>query len=336
MSNVCIKKWQTYKINKLFDHKKGKTLSAENKDIYQGDIPCINGSAYNNGILTFLDESIVNIGFKIQKAPCLSISRVGNSGLAFLQESDFFIADNAYSLTLKKQYLDKGNKYVYLFLRTVLNQEVYKYSYGRIINSKYFNTEIILPTKNNEPDWEYMESYIKELEKKIEFKPIKTKKSQKLLIDMSDWKEFSFIDKKLWTKITHGKRLIESDRINGEIPYYSASEYNNSMTDSINNPLFTEQNCIVYSTFGTAFWAEGEFTASDEVYAFYNSKLNKYNALFITTIMRQNQYKFKFGRKAFSNKFENEIIMLPVDKNNEPDWQYMENYIKSLPYAEYL
>ncbi len=30
------------------------------------------------------------------------------------------------------------------------------------------------------------------------------------------------------------------------------------------------------------------------------------------------------------------IIMLPVDYNDNPDWQFMENYIKSLPYSNNL
>jgi hypothetical protein len=27
---------------------------------------------------------------------------------------------------------------------------------------------------------------------------------------------------------------------------------------------------------------------------------------------------------------------LPVDENNQPDWQFMEDYIKSLPYSKSL
>ncbi len=153
-------------------------------------------------------------------------------------------------------------------------------------------------------------------------------------IDFSEWKDFKFTDKKLWTRITHGQRLIAADRISGDTPYYSASEYNNSLTDSIENPLFIEKDCIVYSTFGTAFWVEAEFTASDEIYAFHNPSMNKYSALFITTMMKKNQYKFKFGRKAFYNKFQNEIIKLPVTKDGTPDWLFMENYIKCLPYSD--
>ena len=30
------------------------------------------------------------------------------------------------------------------------------------------------------------------------------------------------------------------------------------------------------------------------------------------------------------------IIMLPVDDKNNPDWKFMEDYIKSLPYSSNL
>ena len=30
------------------------------------------------------------------------------------------------------------------------------------------------------------------------------------------------------------------------------------------------------------------------------------------------------------------IIQLPVDENDNPDWQFMEDYIKSLPYSKNL
>ncbi len=184
----------------------------------------------------------------------------------------------------------------------------------------------------------YYNENIKSLKHRVNFYPIKSQnKFSHKLIDTSSWKEFNFVDTKiLWEDIKHGERLIKEDRIMGNIAYYSASDFNNGLTDSIDNPLFTVKNMIIYSTFGTAFWVEGEFTTSDEIYSFHNSKLNKFNALFIITIMRQNQYKFRFGRKAFKNKFENEIILLPTTPDGKPDWQYMEDYIKSLPFADRL
>jgi len=136
------------------------------------------------------------------------------------------------------------------------------------------------------------------------------------------------------SKIVRGKRLKSEDREAGSLRYFSASELNNGMTDSISNPLFVEKDALIYTTFGDCFYVNGEFTASDEINIFKHSKMNKYSGLFIATVISQNKYRYRFGRKAFFNKFENEIIKLPVDKNGDINWQFMEDYIKSLPYSD--
>ena len=92
----------------------------------------------------------------------------------------------------------------------------------------------------------------------------------------------------------------------------------------------------IYSTFGDAFYVDGEFTASDEISIFKNEKLNNFTGLFIATIIKQNKYRYNFGRKAFKNKFIKDIIKLPQTQQGEPDWEFMENYIKSLPYSSSL
>lgn len=137
-------------------------------------------------------------------------------------------------------------------------------------------------------------------------------------------------------EIKRGKRHIQEDRIEGDILYFSASEYNNGCTDKISNPLFVEDNCIIYSTFGDAYYIEGTFTASDEVSIFKHKMLNKFTGLFIATIIKQNKYKYSFGRKAFYNKFTKDEIKLPSNADGQPDWEFMENYIKSLPYSASL
>lgn len=158
-----------------------------------------------------------------------------------------------------------------------------------------------------------------------------------LKIHIDDWK--SYIIKDIF-KIIRGKRLIEDDREKGTIKYFSASEINNGLTDKISNPLFVESDSLIYSTFGDCYYVDENFTASDEISILKNKNLNKYNGLFVSTVINKNKYKFTYGRKAFKNKFENETIKLPskLNKKNEyePDWEYMENYIKSLPYGDVI
>ncbi|NLQ75433.1 restriction endonuclease subunit S [Streptococcus mutans] len=127
---------------------------------------------------------------------------------------------------------------------------------------------------------------------------------------------------------TRGKRHIEKNRKKGSIPYYSASSVNNGVTDFISNPLFVMGNKIVVTTFCDAFYAGNTFTASDEITILDNKYLNKYNGLFISNSIISNKSKYAFGRKAFTERIKEQIIMLPIDFQGQPNWQFMEDYIK--------
>ncbi len=129
--------------------------------------------------------------------------------------------------------------------------------------------------------------------------------------------------------ITRGKRFIEIDRRKGDVPYYSASQFNNGLTDFISDPLFTEQDAIIYTTFGDVYYVNGIFTASDEINILKNEFLNIYNGLYITTILTFNKYKYSFGRKSFLNKLSNDYIKLPATDDGNPNWNFMTDFIKN-------
>lgn len=131
-------------------------------------------------------------------------------------------------------------------------------------------------------------------------------------------------------QIKRGMRLKSEDREPGDIRYFSASESNNGQTDRISNPLFVEKDALIYTTFGDCFWIDGVFTASDEISILKNPKMDKNSGLYIACVINQNKYKYAFGRKAFYNKYCNEVISLPFGSEDEPDWNYMRNYIASL------
>lgn len=68
--------------------------------------------------------------------------------------------------------------------------------------------------------------------------------------------------------------------------------------------------------------------------------LHKECILFVVALL--NSYSQRFGNRYNydnqfrENNFQKEIIKLPVDSNGNPDWQFMEDYIKSLPYSANL
>lgn len=130
--------------------------------------------------------------------------------------------------------------------------------------------------------------------------------------------------------MTRGERQTEASREKGNVPYYSASQDNNGVTDFISNPTFTSKNKIVVSTFCHAYWAEGTFSASDEMTLLGHDKLNKYNALYICKIIEQNAHMYGFNRKAFSHRLKKQKIILPIKKDSSLDWEYMEQQGKRL------
>ena len=61
--------------------------------------------------------------------------------------------------------------------------------------------------------------------------------------------------------------------------------------------------------------------------------IDKYAKLFIVTLIKLEKFKYSYGRQA--NKSLPYIeIKLPVDSNDNPDFQFMSNYMKSLPYGD--
>ncbi|WP_342266456.1 restriction endonuclease subunit S [Spiroplasma endosymbiont of Villa modesta] len=149
------------------------------------------------------------------------------------------------------------------------------------------------------------------------------------------WKEFKI--KEIFF-VKRGKRLKSENRKNGNINYYSTSNFNNGLTDKISNPLFIEKKSIIFTTFGYCYYIEDIFTASDEVniLKLKSGNLNKWIGLFLVTIINQLKHKFSFGRKAFMNRILNEVISLPIDNENNPNWEFMEKYIKERTKNIYL
>ena len=157
--------WKEYRVGDILKPINGKGITAEEIEENTGFVPCVQGGAENNGVLGFIAfEYIKNKKFATIYEDCLTVARVGTSGQINFQQEICCIGDKAKALILLDKYHAYKNKYVYLFLKAVLQFLKYKYCYGRgIVTETYMNESIKLPTKNNEPDWQFMEDYIKSL-----------------------------------------------------------------------------------------------------------------------------------------------------------------------------
>jgi len=65
-------------------------------------------------------------------------------------------------------------------------------------------------------------------------------------------------------------------------------------------------------------------------------KLNNFVGIFLVTLIKLEQFKFNFGRGWSLERMKKSQIKLPTTSQGNPDWEFMENYIKSLPYSRSL
>ena len=56
--------------------------------------------------------------------------------------------------------------------------------------------------------------------------------------------------------------------------------------------------------------------------------------MFIIPILRLEKFRYGYGRKWGLGRMEQSVIKLPVTPEGEPDYQFMEDYIKTLPYSK--
>lgn len=306
----------------------------------KGDLECFN--APTEKTIRFISRTEMNNGCDcyvlnneitgIEEGNAIAI---GDTTATCFYQSDRFVCGD-HMVICRADWL---NLYTALFLISILKQEKYKYSYGRAFKMDLIsNTIIKLPsTPDNEPDWNYMEQYIKSLN----HKPIATANrggDGSHTLGVENWVEFCVGD---LFEVKKGKRLTSDDQTDGDTPYIGAIDSNNGVANYIGQGAIHDGNTISLSyngSVGEAFYQPKPFWATDDVNVLYFRKengvaFNKYIALFICAVLRQEKYRYSYGRKWVLESMKSTIIKLP-EKSGKPDWCYMENYMKSLPYGD--
>ena len=317
----------------LFDIRKGKRLTAE--DQTEGDTPYIGAIDSNNGVSNLIGQSPIHEGNTI------SLSYNGSVGEAFYQPEPYWATDDVNALYLRPEYGTLCPATA-LFVCSILKHDKYRYSYGRKWTlDKMKTTKIKLPaTADGKPDWQWMESYIDSLRSK----PVKTQNSARIAsFDTTAWKWFQLGGDDGLFDIRKGKRLTAEDQTEGDTPYIGAIDSNNGVSNLIGQSPIHEGNTISLSyngSVGEAFYQPEPYWATDDVNALYlrpeYGTLCPATALFVCSILKHDKYRYSYGRKWTLDKMKTTKIKLPATADGKPDWQWMENYIKTLPYGDRL
>lgn len=212
------------------------------------------------------------------------------------------------------------------------------------------------------PDWQCMEDYIKFLH----HKPLTTKNISNTAVKLntSEWEYFLLKD---ICTITMGNKMDYSAMSADDptVNFVGRSADNNGVAGKVDYVTDDKGNVITPYKAGCITVALGGSLGSSylQVEDFYTSQnvsvlefeecVSDSAKLFITTcIMNESKYKyFPFGRELNTHIRTDFGFTLPIQRNSNgepiiddthkyskqgfiPDWQWMENYIKALPYGD--
>ena len=152
-------------------------------------------------------------------------------------------------------------------------------------------------------------------------------------LSMEDWGNFRLSD--LFC-VKKGKRLNKEEQTDGTLPYVGAIDSNNGISNYIGQNAIHTGGTISLSydgSIGEAFYQPEPFWATDAVNVLYpkpGTKLDQWSALFICTILRQEKYRYSYGRKWVLESMNDTILRLPRTPSGKPDWQFMADFMSAL------
>lgn len=308
------------KVSDLFDVKYGVNLELSGcEKVDWNDEKGINfvaRTSINNGVVAKVAKTE---GIEPQAAGTLSCAAGGSVLSTFLQTQPYYSGRDLYVLTPKRE-MSLNEK---LYWCMAIKANAYRFNYGRQANKTLKN--IILP--DAVPEW--VEA--------VEITPVSTKIIKPDEVDLTNWSFYTLDDLFQFKK---GKRLTKADMIPGNVNYLGAISENNGVREKIETDVCWEPNCITINyngSVGEAFYQAKPFWASDDVNVLYAKdfwEMNKYIAMFLITVIKENKYRFGYGRKWTIEKMKETVIKLPCREDGMPDFIRMEQYIRSLPYSD--
>ena len=275
----------------------------------------------NNGVSAYVKRMVE---VPPNPAHTISIAVSGSVLSSFYQDKEYYSGRDLYYLLPNK----KMCKEEMIFYALCIKANKYKYNYGRAANKTL--KDILLPA---EMPNEF---------RKITFDKISVPSDKGIIkkqfdLNIKSWKSFQLSKMVDITGSITTPLLELKEYGKGKYPYVTTQATNNGVEGFYN--FYTEEGNVLTvdsAVLGYCSFQPLPFSASDHCEKLIPKfSMNKYIALFLVTIMNLEQYRYNYGRKCSQTRMKIISVKLPA-RNGEPDWELMENYIKSLPYSSSL
>lgn len=332
-------KWGKFKVGDLFEILSYKKRFDANKvHITKTGHPYIVRTSVNNGLKGYLkeNEAYLNEGN--------TISFGQDTATMFYQEKPYFTGDKIKILKPKNKNFNKLNA---MFFIAEMSKAFSTFSWG---NSSFSITAISeqqfrLPVTNeNEIDFSFMETFIRELEEErirelaayltasglTDYHLTPPEIDIIYQFDKTVWGTFNL--EELYGKSTRGKRLKSADRIPGKLIFVTAGEANEGISAYIGNHVeIFSKNTTTIDMFGSAKYRNYEYGADDHVAVVHTENLPKYASIFVTSAIHKAAHtgKFSYAKNFYAKDADELNISLPI-KDGAPDYTFMATFTRAV------
>lgn len=165
-------------------------------------------------------------------------------------------------------------------------------------------------------------------------------------INTVQWKQFKinelFITEKIGKRlqVPTGANIKRTELTDGVIPRITVTGLNNGVygyfnCKNANKNYRVYENFISVSFLGTVFYQGGKASLDMKVHCLkpINIELNKYTGEYLVTCIKKSLKDSRYSDQISSTVLPLLDIRLPVDKTGNPDFSYMESYMKNLEIA---
>lgn len=311
-----------------------------------GEIPYVTRTDLNNGISMYVTKN-QDKKYVTNKGNVISIGL--DTQTIFYQPTEFYTGQNIQILSHEKM-----NEDIARYLIPLLKIQLSKFSWGGngATLKRLNNSRVMLPiNEKDEPNWEYMEErgktlydrkhndILKYLKKKQIALKTQLSKTNEQIFEEKTWKPFE-VNKIFDVKRVSGVPLNKYEE--GTVPFISTSSQKNGIQGFVNskNKNISPENSLTISPIdGTIFFHPYKFIgrggAGSSISTMTNENLNKYIGLFIKTMIEaSSKHKASYGVQLNGKRLKSTKFYLPVTDDNEPDWNFMEYYMKQIEYKQ--
>lgn len=335
-------KWGEFKLGDLFEIVGTKSLDSNAIEFTDEGINFIGRTFENNGI----QGKIQKRDFEPNEPFTITATVIGNYKYVKYQKEPYYCSQNINKLTPKKTIKQWSENIAYFFIANIQRfVSLYDGQQGGYKLDDINNHTIQLPiNKNNEIDFDFMESFIRELEEER----IRELNAYLLATGLKDyalsaeeekaieafktvqWGVFNL--ENLYGKSTRGKRLKSEDRIKGDLPFVTAGEADTGISAYISNDVeIFSKNTTTIDMFGSAKYRNYNYGADDHVAVVHTENLPKHSSIFVTSAIHKSSHtgKFDYSNNFYASDADELNIHLPT-KDGNPDYATMETFIKAV------